>query len=50
MTTESSTSMTRNGSWCTGLAAAGFVNATLILTKLKSAAERTTMAVLKRTL
>src|ERR1700722_20223555 len=50
MTTESSTSMTRNGSWWTELAAAGFVNATLILTKLKSAAERTTMAVLKRTL
>src|ERR1700722_13984360 len=50
MTTESSTSMTRRGSWWTGLAATGFVNAILILTELKSAAERDTVAVLKRTL
>jgi hypothetical protein len=50
MTTESSTSMTRSGSWWTGLAATGFVNAILILTELKSVAERNTMAVLKRTL
>src|SRR3569832_2677939 len=32
MTTESSTSMTRSGSGCTGLGAEGLVNATLILT------------------
>src|ERR1700691_1234897 len=50
MTTESSTSMTRSGSWWTGLAATGFVNAILILTELKSVAERNTMAVLKRSL
>src|ERR1700758_4887800 len=40
MTTESSTSMTRSGSGCTGLGAEGLVNATLILTNRTQLAGR----------